>query len=343
MNEIADRLADAGVRKPMEEVGRVYVTEYDEDIPIIKVDQENEAIEGQQPLKDILSTVILPGLMQIRKRHLDRSTETYRRMTAPNSARRHFGKAITTLPARSAMRAIQIVTGTFPSRMRLKLWQKSESGLCPFCKTTEETTAHFSQACPQFREARTAAHDRVWGTTWTALKECLPSGWEAIHDTRMRDTPLLVDQEYSNMRPDGLLLNKQLGVIVIVETARCTGFSGADTVERRRKKEAKYDQLAQNITRWNTGEYNKGARVCALIYTFTGALDEQHWKTELQYVLTANSDTNDPNHEKYVAKATVQVDRIIGATVTAALEAFDMMADTRLAASRTLRQGQGTT
>jgi len=145
------------------------------------------------------------------------------------------------------------------------------------------------------------------------------------------------------MRPDGLLLNKQLGVIVIVETARCTGFSGADTVERRRKKEAKYDQLAQNITRWNTGEYNKGARVCALIYTFTGALDEQHWKTELQYVLTANSDTNDPNHEKYVAKATVQVDRIIGATVTAALEAFDMMADTRLAASRTLRQGQGTT
>jgi len=85
------------------------------------------------------------------------------------------------------------------------------------------------------------------------------------------------------------------------------------------------------------------ACVCALIYTFTGALDEQHWKTELKYILTADSDANDPSHEKTIAKATVQVDRIISTTVTAALEAFDMMADIRLAASRTLRQGQGAT
>ena len=114
-----------------------------------------------------------------------------------------------------------------------------------------------------------------------------------------------------------------------------SGYSTVDW-ERRRKKEAKYDQLAQNITRWNTGEYNKAVRVLALIYTFTGALDEQHWKTELQCVLTADSNANDPSHEKTIAKATVQVDRIMSTTVTAALEAFDMMADIRLAASRTL-------
>jgi hypothetical protein len=369
MNEIADRLAEAGAGKPLGEIERTYITEYDEDIPIIRTHQKDknkhgadQKDDGQKdddayaphPLKDILPTAILQGLVQTRKKHLDQATLTYRRMTTPNSARRHFGKALQTLPTRAARRAIQIVTGSFPSQTRLKLWKKADSGQCPFCKTADETIEHFSQCCPQFREARTAAHDTIWGATWTALKECLPSSWEAIHDTRMRDVPLLTEQEYDNMKPDGLLLNKRSGEIIILEAARCSGFSGADTHERQKKKVEKYNRLAQNITTWNKKEYRKGARVCALICTFTGALDENHWETELTRILTATAALTKP-HQVLIsnlvsvsdqvpvtANIAAHVDRIISIAVRTTLEAFDDMAEIRAAAKRTLNHKQDT-
>jgi hypothetical protein len=170
----------------------------------------------------------------------------------------------------------------------------------------------------------------------------------------MRDVPLLTEQEYDNMKPDGLLLNKRSGEIIILEAARCSGFSGADTHERQKKKVEKYNRLAQNISTWNTKEYRKGARVCALICTFTGALDENHWETELTRILTATAARTKPHkvpisnqvsvsdQVPVTANIAAHVDRIINITVRTTLEAFDDMAEIRSAAKRTLNHKQDT-
>jgi ribonuclease HI len=46
MNEIADRLAEEGACKPLGEIERTYITEYDEDIPIIRAHQKDKNKHG---------------------------------------------------------------------------------------------------------------------------------------------------------------------------------------------------------------------------------------------------------------------------------------------------------
>ena len=313
MNEIADTLAVRAAQET-EEIQERYETQYDTDIQI------ECGAPHPRTLKELIPHRLLTGLaLHTKKTFLaPKPTETFRRMDTPNSGRQYLGAALAKLHTKAARRAVQIHTQTFPSQTRLKTWGKEADATCPFCKQAAETTEHFSQWCPTFSDARTAAHDKTWGATWAAIIEHLEGGWEAIHDTTLRDTQLQCAEEWKNHKPDGILLNSKSGTIIIVEFKRSTGHTGQDTEAHHQEKIDKYKDLTENITAENHSQYPKGASLLAFVCTFKGALDEERWQDNIARL-------------PLKPKATKAPAKIMEAAVHAALEAFSDMADLRMA------------
>ena len=226
------------------------------------------------------------------------------------------------MDAKATCCTIQTITHNFPSQASLKLWKKVTTALCPFCQKEAETTAHFSQKCPQFSDARTKAHDTAWGAAWAEMLKHKDTEWTAIHDTTMGKTTLLHDAEYSETRPDGIMHNATLGMIIIFEFTRTGGYTAKDSQEAEEAKEYKYRKLTESIDKLNKHKYKLGARLCVITCTFTGALDAAGITTKLQQVL-------DP-------KKPLGPHKVLQALVKATLEAFNEMADIRLAAKAKL-------
>ena len=61
------------------------------------------------------------------------------------------------------------------------------------CPGTPETLLHFACTCPQFREARTAAHNRVRHRLYSSLTTLLSKSWTILEETPMSQTGLLHD------------------------------------------------------------------------------------------------------------------------------------------------------
>lgn len=314
MNEVADELAD---EVASEEIGisASYDTRYGEDIPI-KTPMDEQHI-GPTPLVRLIPEQGLKGLLVRRREMMERTnmTSSLKALRTEGSGRQFLGRALQSLPPKAARRAIQINTSTFPSQARLKLWGKERSATCPFCQQEAETTAHFSQTCPQFQDARTVAHDAAWGATWAEIMTHKDKGWEALHDTKMRDSGLRHDALWTEHRPDGILLNRNQGKIILLEFTRCAGRTAEEARKAQQEKERKYQLLATNIAEENHADFRAGAHIMALACTFTGAIDEGHWRRELSTIL-------DKNKQR-------MGDKVMGEAVKATLEAFSCMADIR--------------
>jgi hypothetical protein len=52
---------------------------------------------------------------------------------------------------------VQFITNTFPNRLNLFLWKKTDSNLCA-CGSAVETNAHIQCLCPLWQSARISAH-----------------------------------------------------------------------------------------------------------------------------------------------------------------------------------------
>ena len=324
MNEIADELAGNAANHE-EEVMHTYDTTYDLDIPITTTPDDPKDIAEQttDTLSNMLKTTIPQALMARRQRFLDTSpTRTYIALRDPTSGRGFLGTALRNMDTTATRRTVQIITHNFPSQARLKLWKKAPSALCPFCKKEAETTAHFSQACPQFSDARTKAHDTAWGAAWANIMKYKGPEWIGIHDTEMRKTGLLHDPSMALVRPDGILLNTITGEIIIFEFTRTSGYTAKDAQQAVDEKEKKYTKLTESVDQLNRGKYRLGATLCVIACTFTGALDESRIKIKLDKVL---------NH-----KHTTGAHKIMQALVQATLEAFNEMANICMAAKATL-------
>jgi hypothetical protein len=81
--------------------------------------------------------------------------------------------------------------GIYPTQTYLHRVGLVASQLCPFCSSAvPETLEHFACVCPQFRGARTSAHNQVRQVVTSFLIPLLQSHWKVDEETQMKHTGL---------------------------------------------------------------------------------------------------------------------------------------------------------
>ena len=88
---------------------------------------------------------------------------------------------------------VRVMADCCPAQTYLRRITLAKSADCPYCPGTKETLAHFACVCPQFREARTAAHNQVRkliSSESSLLAKCLPDHWKMHEETPMANTGL---------------------------------------------------------------------------------------------------------------------------------------------------------
>jgi hypothetical protein len=85
---------------------------------------------------------------------------------------------------------VRAMADCYPVQAYLQRITLAKSADYPYCPGTKETLAHFACVCPQFREARTAAHNQVRKLISSLLVKCLPDRWELHEETPMANIGL---------------------------------------------------------------------------------------------------------------------------------------------------------
>ena len=185
------------------------------------------------PNKSILARVVAANILLAVK---SRSTIFVRSLF-------HSGQG--TVIARSIQRCsvpaircwIKAMSGIYPTAAYLYRIGKTQSSVCPHCAMeATETLGHFACVCPRFREARTAAHDKAWGTISSFIASRAGNHWQFYWDTPLMCTglelsPVRQEQQQEgcvelrptsnlvrvdNLRPDGVAVsvkNKRIGIL----------------------------------------------------------------------------------------------------------------------------------
>ena len=148
---------------------------------------------------------------------------------------------------------MRTVSGLYPTATRLHQMfpARHTSAICQRCEMGQpETLRHFTTICPQYRAARTEAHNRCWNTIMKCIQRAVPRGWRFYHDQPMARTGLRMvysrpsesaerqqaaipgpqgGPDPRNLwmwRPDAVAINETLKKIAILEHSR--PFEGED-------------------------------------------------------------------------------------------------------------------
>ena len=136
------------------------------------------------------------------------------------------------------------MTGIYPVQLYLHRIGKAKSPHCPYCGTAElETLTHFACVCPQFREARTEAHNQLRTVLASHLRRALPTDWQLLEETPLAKSGLrmaqfvatevqsaqdglypLPDEQHTLdlglWQPDFILISQERARIAILEVTR---------------------------------------------------------------------------------------------------------------------------
>ena len=113
---------------------------------------------------------------------------------------------------------VKAMTGRYPVQTYLHRIKLVSSPNCPFCPGVRETLTHFACICPQFREARTAAHNQVRKTICTFLTRLMSKQWKIYEETPMSKTGLRLELvPAACMEAAGRLLPEHHADLVSVE------------------------------------------------------------------------------------------------------------------------------
>jgi len=113
------------------------------------------------------------------------------------------------------------MSGRYPVQTYLYRVKLVTSPNCPFCPGTPETLLHFACTCPQFREARTAAHNRVRHRLYTSLTALLSKSWTILEETPMSQTGLHLDLvNVGRLQPGMILIPQKQKRIGLLELCR---------------------------------------------------------------------------------------------------------------------------
>ncbi len=112
------------------------------------------------------------------------------------------------------------MTGTYPTYAYLKRVMLAGSSDCPHCDAgVPETLTHFACVCPEFREARTSAHNQVQKVISSYLIRWVGSKWMVHEETRMGHM--------------GLTLSK-VPATVVVDAGKSSGIDAAGECDLQR-------------------------------------------------------------------------------------------------------------
>ena len=150
----------------------------------------------------------------------------------------------------SAVRCwIRAIGGLLPLANYLHRIGRATSCTCPYCPAPVETLAHFACSCPQFRDARTKAHDIAWQHITQCIQRYLPLDWSLMVETPLAATGLhiqpvhLPSQEsiprdsgnnisigaqpcdLGRWRPDAIVISHTRKKIGILDLSRCSDSS----------------------------------------------------------------------------------------------------------------------
>ena len=156
----------------------------------------------------------------------------------------------------------------YPVQVYLRRINKTTTAECPFCPGTRETLAHFACVCPQFREARTAAHNQVRKRVSSLLAKCLQDRWELYEETPMAKTGLRLSRVsvpcmeasgrplpehhdgticVGRLQPDLVLVSQSLRKIAIVEVNRPMDGSSEQLAAAHERKMRTYAPLLEAL------------------------------------------------------------------------------------------------
>ena len=83
--------------------------------------------------------------------------------------------------------------GIYPTQTYLHRVGLAPTQLCPHCPTAvPETLAHFACVCPQFRAARTSAHNQVRNVITSFFTPLVGPQWRMYEETSMSRTGLIL-------------------------------------------------------------------------------------------------------------------------------------------------------
>ena len=88
---------------------------------------------------------------------------------------------------------LRCMMGIYPTQTYLHRVGLAPTQLCPHCPTAvPETLAHFACVCPQFREARTSAHNQVRNVITSFFTPLVGPQWRMYDETSMSRTGLIL-------------------------------------------------------------------------------------------------------------------------------------------------------
>ena len=88
---------------------------------------------------------------------------------------------------------VKAMAGRYPVQSYLHRIKLVLSPNCTFCSAARETLMHFACICPQFREARTAAHNQVRKIICSSLTKSISKQWTIHEETPMGKTGLCLE------------------------------------------------------------------------------------------------------------------------------------------------------
>ena len=246
-----------------------------------------------------------------------------------DAGRRHLRRALTSTshgmtPAK-AKQAMQALCGTFPTNHKLSLMRKIPNPDCDFCPGTAEHMCHWQCLCPQYDDARTAAHNRIWSSLYSHIKRHADTKWQLTAETPMLNTHLRVRPEYHRWTPDGMAYDTTLDILYLLEFTRCFDDRKHDSVlQALERKDIKYDDLAQDLKRRN--QDIKDARVLTFAI---GYISTTHETRMLQSIA-------------FFGLTPLQATKTLQEAITCTLAEFGTMARTRTAAIALLKKTTST-
>jgi len=166
---------------------------------------------------------------------------------------------------------VKAMTGRYPVQTYLHRVKLVSSPNCPFCPGVRETLTHFACICPQFREARTAAHNRVRKTICTFLTKLLSKQWTIYEETPMSQTGLRLELvsaacmeaagrplpehhaelvSVDRLQPDMVIVSRALKKIALVEVCRPMDESADQLAAAESRKLRTYAPLLDALRKY---------------------------------------------------------------------------------------------
>jgi len=194
------------------------------------------------------------------------------------------------------------MTGIYPVQLYLHRIGKAKSPHCPYCGTSQlETLTHFACVCPQFREARTEAHNQLRTVLASHLRRALAADWQLLEETPLAKSglrmatdvqsapdgldPLPAGQhglDLGRWQPDFILISQERARIAILEVTRPADILTAQLVTAYNTKKSKYAPILPALQYYS--DHGWSVEILPWVIGIRGLADTGHLHQALQYL-----------------------------------------------------------